>query len=168
MSEPAATHERTTARMFHDDMTLREAKNLLREAVYDGAECPCCTQYAKVYKRTINSQMAQTLITMHRAQTGDEWLHLPTLLGRKQADEAKLRYWGLIEEQPGVRDDGSARVGWWRLTALGARFALGVAAVPKYALVYNGRCLGFDGPRVTIQDALGDRFNYDDLMRGAA
>ena len=36
------------------EMTLDEAKAWLRDQVDDGAHCPCCGQFAKVYKRRIH------------------------------------------------------------------------------------------------------------------
>ena len=75
-------------------------------------------------------------------------------------------YWGLMEQADGQREDGSNRVGWWRLTMLGQEFVMRRTTVPQYARVYNGRCLGLVGDPVDIRTALGTKFNYDDLMRG--
>jgi hypothetical protein len=74
------------------------------------------------------------------------------------------KYWGLIEQKPGVRDDGSNRVGWWRLTELGSQFVYEQATVPRYADIYNGRRLRLHGPAWSIRQALGSRFSYDELM----
>lgn len=153
--------------MMTDDptMTLAQARALLREQVEDGATCPCCTQYAKVYRRKITSLIARTLIAMHNA-AGDDWVHVPSLVGHQGGDGAKARYWGLTEEAEGTRDDGSHRVGWWRLTPLGTAFVLGQARVPKYVRTYDGRLLSVvDGERIDIFDALGNRFDYRELMQ---
>lgn len=147
-------------------MTLAEAQDWLRERVDDGEECPCCEQLAKVYRRKIHTTMARDLVTAW-TKAGDDWFHLPTLLdGRHQGDFPKFAHWGLIQEHPGDRDDGSSRAGWWRITPLGAAFIRDNARVPKYARIYNGRVLGFTGDPVGIRDALGTRFRYDDLMSG--
>lgn len=74
-------------------------------------------------------------------------------------------HWGLIEEEPIVRPDGG-RAGWWRITPFGQQFVLGNSTVPKYARLYDGRCLGLEGVPVTIRDCLGTKFNYADLMAG--
>lgn len=150
-----------------DQITLAQAREELRARVTDGAVCPCCTQYAKVYRRKITSQVARVLIAMHR-DAGTGWVHLPTLIERKGADEAKARYWGLIEaSEDDVREDGSPRVGWWRLTPAGEAFVLDRLRVPKYAHIYDGRCLSLDDTEtVSIRDALGTRFDYRDLMAG--
>ena len=45
---------------------------------------------------------------------------------------------------------------------------MGFRKIPKYALIYNGRFLDFDGDEtVTIQDALGNKFNYHDLLHAS-
>lgn len=151
--------------MIDDSTTLGEARDWLRERVAHGERCPCCTQLAKVYRRKINAGMAHALIQMYR-HAGTEWFYLPNITSRWQGrDEAGLRYWGLITEATEKRDDGG-RAGWWCLTPLGERFVRRHIRVPKYALVYDGRCLGMEGDLVGIRDALGDKFNYDELMRG--
>lgn len=142
--------------------TLREAQEWLRSRVADGERCPCCTQFAKIYKRKITSTSAVALIKLWRS-AGLSWAHLPTVLDRKQADEAKLLHWGLLEEETISRPDGG-RAGWWRLTALGEAFVGNLARVPKYCLIYDSKCLGLDGPLVSITDCLGDRFDYAELM----
>lgn len=156
-----------------DSTPLGDARAWLRERVDDGEHCPCCTQLAKVYRRKLSSAAARTMILLAVHGGRDRYVNLPRLLERfapelsSQGGYATLaHWWGLIEQMPGVRDDGSAHVGLWRLTELGAMFVDRRARVPKYARLYDGRCLGFDGPTVGIEDALGTRFRYDDLMAG--
>lgn len=149
-----------------DDVPLGEAKQWLRDRVDDGAPCPCCGQLAKVYRRRVNSGMARSLITMWR-KAGLEWVHLPTEIGARSREEGKLAYWGLAEEATEKREDGG-RAGWWRVTERGRQFVLGLTTIPRYALIYDGRRLRFDGEPVTIRDALGAKFDYDQLMAGAA
>lgn len=157
-------------------MTLAEARAELREKVYTGARCPCCQQYAKVYRRTITSAMARVLIAMYHRDTvaPRQWVDLPRLREEHRievsggGDAPKLAYWHLIEPMPSQRrDDGSTRAGWWRITPDGAAFARGTTRVAKHALVYGGRCLGLDDTEtVSIGDALGRGFDYRALMDG--
>ncbi len=145
--------------------SLADAKAWLDLALYnEGATCPCCGQFAKIYRRTITSGMARALILFYREGGTKEWVHGPTLLGGARADEAKLRYWNLIEEATGKRDDGG-RAGYWRVTRRGERFVNGTLVLPKYALVFNGDLIEFDDEEhVDIIDALGTRFDYAELM----
>lgn len=151
--------------MFDDDMTLRDARALLRELVEKGHDCPCCTQFSKVYRRKLNHTIASGVIQLYRS-AGMEYAHIPTVLGHQACEETKGWWWGLLEKQDGQRDDGSKRTGWWRVTELGRRFSLGQASIPQYARIYNSRVLGIEGDAITIHDALGEKFNYDDLMAG--
>lgn len=154
---------------FHDQMTLGEARTILRHLAMDkGENCPCCTQFAKVYKRKIHASMAAALIAIHKASAsplGAHFVEISKLLPHNQvADAAKLRYWGLIEEEPSVRQDGSERTGWWRVTETGTAFVLGKGDVTKYVKLYNGRSLGTTGGQMSIREALGKNFNYNELM----
>lgn len=149
-------------------MTLAEARAELRELVDDGHACPCCTQFAKVYRRKIHATMARQLVYFYR-RAGTDWFDLPQLSGEVTGtrawggDAAKLRYWALLVEADIERDDGG-RAGWWRLTSDGVLFVCDELRVPKYARIYDGRCLGLIGEPIGIRDALGDRFDYRELM----
>jgi hypothetical protein len=145
-----------------DAATLGAAREWLRQRVDNGAKCPCCTQFAKVYRRKINSGMAHALIQMYR-HAGTEWFYLPNITSRWQGrDEAGLRYWLLVDELQEKREDGGRA--WWRITPLGERFVMRQIRVAKYARIYDGRCLSLTGEPVSITDALGDRFDYNELM----
>ena len=129
-----------------------------------GAQCPTCEQHVQVYRRKVNSGMARSLIAMFTVG-GTNWVHVPTQIGARSREEGKLAYWGLVVEERTLRPDGG-RAGYWRVTESGKQFVLQLKNIPEYAIVYNGRVLGFDGPSVSITDALGKKFNYDDLMAG--
>lgn len=147
--------------------TLDDARAWLRDRVDKGDRCPCCTQFAKVYRRRITSSMARMLIRMHRV-AGCDYAYLPDLRdGNGSMDTTMLRYWALIEEDREPRPDGG-RAGWWRLTPLGQSFVLGEVEVPMYARVYDGRVLSLVGDLVHISDALGTRFDYAELMAASA
>ena len=143
--------------------SLADAQAWLRARVEDGEHCPCCTQFAKVYKRKINSGMVRALINLYAAGEG-EFHHLPPI-DPSHGDAAKLVYWSLIEEEPTVREDGG-RAGWWRITPQGVSFLRGRVTVTKYARIYDSRLLGFCGDTVGVRDSLGTKFRLDDLMEG--
>jgi hypothetical protein len=148
-----------------DGDTLGIARAWLRNRVEAGAACPCCRQFAKVYRRKVNSGMARSLIRMYRADPERGYVYIPDL-GSRSREEGKLRYWGLVEEERTRREDGG-RAGYWRVTDLGEAWVLDRITIPSHARVYDSRCLGLDDTqRVSIRDALGNHFNYDELMRG--
>lgn len=142
---------------FADSDTLGDARAWLREQVIGrGASCPCCSQFARVYRRKIGAAMARDLVAMHRA-AGEAHFRIPDVLGYSGGDAAKLRYWGLIEQSDQTDD--------FRVTHRGRQFIDGLA-VPKYALVFDGRLMGFDdAEQVTIHDCLrAGRFSLEELL----
>ena len=147
-----------------DEWTLGRTRAWLRARVETGSGCPCCEQFAKVYRRKITGSAAWALIQMWRAG-GHDLVHVPTLLRRVTADESKLAYWGLTRSSEIRRDDGG-KAGWWAVTELGRAWIYREATVPTYARVYDGRVLNLEGDPRTIVEALGTRFNYRELMEG--
>jgi len=142
-----------------DDWTLGEAREWLRLRTEGGASCPCCTQFAKVYRRRINSAMARGLATLFR-NAGQTFSHTPTLV--RSHEFAQLQWWELIEADDVVRDVG--RSGMWRVTDKGRAFLQETITVPKYARVYDQRLLDLVGDEVGIRDALGSRYKLEDLL----
>jgi hypothetical protein len=154
-----------------DTRPLYAVREQVMEDRHAGTTCPACGQYAKVYRRKLTAATAAVLIRMYRMTTNDPltYIYLPSLREvNKGGDVAKARYWNLIEAPPDVvRDDGSSRVGYWRLTDTGRGFVEMLCSVPMYAEVYNGELLGLDDSQyVTIRDVLGTRFDYRALMQG--
>jgi hypothetical protein len=152
-------------------ITLEQAREWLEERKEKGMQCPCCLQFAKIYKRKLNSSMARGLITLYRfakAHPDQEALHIPSIFRDKKVcssnDGALLRHWGLIVSTGGIRKDGSKRVGHYHLTPLGVKFALKSAAVPAYAVLFNEELIRLEGEQTTIEDALRKKFSYDELM----
>jgi hypothetical protein len=168
---------------FPDDpktATLAAAKDWLRERVRKGAPCPCCAQYARVYERQITGAMAVALVIIERYfRTHTDWLHTPTYLTEhcpvgvtiRGGDYTKLVHWGLLEEKPEIRDDGSRRAGYYKITPAGVDFARGATRVPKYVAIYNMQPVlsKKDVSTVSIYDVLGrskfKNFDYGELMR---
>jgi hypothetical protein len=156
--------------MEDKEYTLEEARNYVRENLQAGVKCPCCDQFAKVYKRKINSFMSQALILINNyfsKSDAEEWLHVPSYLvevGAKDRECAKLRYWGLIEEKESDRGDGSKHSGYYKITEVGKKFAKGLIKIPKYVYLYDGQLQDFGGEYVTIQETLKEHFSFSELM----
>jgi hypothetical protein len=154
------------------NLTVTEAREMVLSKRDDGVMCPVCDQHVKVYKRALRGALAVSLIHMYRffkRNPGVEWLvdtprFLRSVGANATNDVALLRHWRLIEPKLGEREDGSPRIGVFRLTPEGRAFVLGVLKVPRFALLYNQALLGLAGELVSIKDALGDDFNYAELM----
>jgi len=143
--------------------TVERSREWLAENRHEGVECPSCEQFVKVYRRKINSAMARTLITMYNAGGTEEFVHTPSLPGDTH-EASQLSWWGFIEEERILREDGG-RAGHWRVTPTGEQWLLGRTQAAKYALVYNSKLLGLDDEEsVTIIDSLGTKFNYSELI----
>lgn len=166
--------------------TLEEAKAWLRARFFDGAVCPCCAQNVKLYKRSLHGGMAASLIAFAKVTQAtspkDGWLKVPddfvqttklvTVLGNREYN--KLRYWGLLEGQAPEQnlESDTPYSGLWRITELGFRFVRGEVKLPKNVFVYNKNQLkppvGTVVEDIDIKQALGTKFNYDELMGSAA
>lgn len=151
-------------------MNIEEAKERLALGMERGVTCPCCDQFVKLYRRKLSSGMARALICIYHDAVDDQWLDVTACLMRRRLSAANtnaalLRYWELLEQMPGERADGSRRVGFYKITSVGREFVTGVMTVPRYIYLYNNTLIERDcDERITIQDALGDRFNYAELM----
>jgi len=149
-------------------VTLEEARAWLRKIMWQKkVPCPCCKQDVKVYKRQINRTMAKALIRLHFFD--EEWVHVPSVIGfsRMGGDFAKMGWFGLVEEKDEIKDDGNPHAGFWRITELGRQYVREQAKVPSFILIYNNRVLKSSEDQIGIRDALGKKFNYDELMREA-
>jgi hypothetical protein len=160
--------------------TLEEARQWLQGHLAVGVSCPCCTQFAKIYKRPMTGTMAYALVLIYRhfrSATVGSWLHVPTFLTAQSGlgpvarggDWAKLVYWGLIRDKGDVRDDGSNRAGYYQITDHGCQFVECKVRVPKYVWIYDGQALTrTEEPElVSIRDVMGTKFDYSELMRPA-
>jgi len=154
--------------------TVEEAREWLRPKIYEkGAVCPCCRRKAKVYLRPFNSSMAYALLIFVRELKVGEWTHFPTYLKRaghlgiiSSREWTRLRFWGFLVQKPGERDDGSNETGIYKLTQEGVDFALRRTRVKAAKAFYDERLVEAKVPvkDVTIEEALGKRFRYDEIM----
>lgn len=150
--------------------TLKEAKKYLRDNFEKGVDCPCCGQFVKKYNRKITSSMAYGLLLLSKLSPEKKWIHVDEIVKisaishKAIADFPKFKYWGLIIASDEQREDGSKRNGMWMITDKGRDFVNGVVKIPSRVLIYNSKFIGFDGDDVTIQEILGEKFNYRELM----
>lgn len=145
-------------------MTIEEAKQVLRDGVEDGVECPCCHQYVKLYRRPMHAQQAKMLIELFKLGPGWHKAHDFT---DGSGEFSKLRFWGLVEEERPNLGEGRTS-GAWRITTLGRSFVSGHALVPARVRIFNKQFYGLEGDPVLITHVLGNKFNYDDLMGNAS
>jgi hypothetical protein len=138
---------------------IEEVKRGLREAKH----CPCCGQLCKLYRRKLNSNMAVFLISLVREfRLTGQWVHYKKchFTGR---DYSYLLIWGLA--MTGEDDSGEKRTsGFWKPTQLGLDFVDGEIEVASHVFLFDNEVQGFSPEFVSIREALGNKFNYTELM----
>lgn len=129
-------------------------------------QCPHCTQWVKLYRRSITSPMAEALIALFRLnRTTRRYYHITDIMpNRHPGDFAKLVYWGLIEEQPKAPNKDTRTSGYWRITEQGDDFVNRRVRVQKYVRVFDSRVYGFEGELADIAECLSNAFSYQELM----
>ncbi len=147
--------------------TLKQAKDWLRLRADKGARCPCCKQYVKIYKRVLGSQMARWLIwlvrTWEKLPLGTQWVDIRQAPVRG-GDYAKLIHWGLIEQKQNDDEKDTKDSGLWRPTHRGIDFVCRRIMVPSHVYLYDNIKLKEEPRKIMIDDALGKKFSYSDLM----
>lgn len=131
----------------------KKFKRLKSKELRKGMTCPCCGQFAKIYKRRLDSSMVNGLRTMFEC-FGRQPFSVNDLLASSR-EAGKLAYWHLV-------DAGETR-GTWRVSPLGEKFLHGEASVSSHVEVYNGTPLRMVGPSV-FADEIVEGFNYAELM----
>ena len=131
-------------------------------------DCPVCGRSMKQYRRRLHATMAVFMIELyHQACQGNTWVDVRDLpsyrRGQQRGDYAYLVHWGLVATKP--NDDPKRRSsGMWSLTRDGRDFVLGRHRVPSHVLILCGENYGLTGTTITIRDALGKGFDYEELM----
>lgn len=151
---------------FWED-TLAIARRTLFAALDEGAVCPCCSQYARRYRRKLYATQAKQLIGLYRLnkQDSSQFFHRTVVVREaNNNDLGFLRHWGLLELKPLDDDEDKKDSGLYRITTLGALFVEDLTRVPKYLIQYNNNVEGFSSDMVSIRDVLGTKFSYEELM----
>ena len=142
--------------------TLIEAREYVGARLDAGVTCPCCDQYVRRYRRKLNANMIQFLISLYRWGSVSPWVDYRKCRFRGR-DYNYLAHWGLAELQP--NDDTKKKAsGLWRITPEGAQFALRRIVVPKYLYFLNNAVVGKSDELTDVLTALGSQFNYQELM----
>jgi hypothetical protein len=151
------------------NQTIAEGQQCITTLADAGSACPCCGQLVKLYKRNLNATRARGLIWLYRT-SGEKrrWIHVgdtaPRSIVKSGGEFAKLRWWGLIQEQPNTDDEAKRTSGIWRITEAGVAFVLRQSLLPTAVYLYNNRLVGHSPDTTDIAAALGRKFSYAELM----
>lgn len=130
-------------------------------------DCPTCGRHAQIYRRKFHSSMALQLIQLHRLGGAKDYIHaskliMPGVTG--SGDFSKAKYWGLIHPKPATDEEPGKASGMWILSDAGEQFVRGTLRIPSEVLVFDDRVEGQSAETISIQEALGSKFNYHELM----
>lgn len=165
---------------FHFPPGIKEVSlQTIKMAKTKAIRCPCCCQVVKFYKRSLTSSMAAALMHVHRyfeKNDADEWLHVEDYLKQLpissavRGDYGKLVHFktlageSLLIKKMGLREDGSDRNGYWKITSSGRAFVLDKVRVPKWVRLYCNKVYDVSGELIGIKDALRKQFDYKELL----
>jgi len=136
-------------------------RDIMARAKNGVCSCPVCGQYVKVYARTIYRSAAKQLIHLYLLGGAERFVHISAMANAR--DFQISRHWSLIETMP--NDDPDKRTpGLWKLTESGVDFIMRRATVPRYIFIQNNKVLGCSDERAGIDDCLGKKFSYEELM----
>ena len=140
----------------------------------NGAHCPTCGRYAKIYRRRIHSNMARQLIALYSLTQPERFFEGKLVIRYAHTRQVRdkcgysdftlAKHWGLVQARPNEDDPSVKDTGLWTLTGQGLGFVLGTSTIPKYAYLFDDRLVGFSDDVVSIRDALGKKFNYQEIM----
>lgn len=157
------------------EIRLEDVIEFVEENRKKGVECPCCSQYAKEYKRPVNLTMVETLQAFaayigdgdrsvyHNAVDVSNQCEIPRLKRNGfGGDFAKFVHYGILEQMPAERGKNSRH---WRIGSEGWLFLEGKLAIPKFHHIYDNRLLGLSGPNMFIHE-FKNRFDFREVMAG--
>jgi len=136
----------------------------------ESVDCPVCLRPHRSYRRKLNSGMAATAIKLYRLGGGNamDWVNVVRLFPdttHRGGEWAQIRHWGLAMPRD-KRNHAQNSPGDWRLTPLGVAFVEGRLEVPRYIETRDGVLLGKSDETTSIMGALGNAFDYAELLRG--
>ena len=108
------------------------------------------------------------LLLVKKYEKNGKWISVSDFnheAGMRGGDYAKLRHWGLIVQATN-KDISKRASGFWKPTKKGIDFINELCTVPKSIWTYNKELLGFSDGDINIREALGNKFDYTELMKG--
>lgn len=166
----------STGDLFRACTTIQEALDVIMEHRDDphGIRCPCCNQMVKRYRKKLNSGMAAELVQLvYLSGVERRWVHISkeapvSVINSRQV--SALKHWDLVERKRGydvAKGKWHNIKGVWRPTRRGRQFVVNRWQImPTHIYVFNDKREGFSNTTCTIEQALGEHFDLDELMCG--
>jgi hypothetical protein len=150
--------------------SVEEAKTWVKTNSKTGCICPCCNRLVKIYKRKLNSGMAQELIDLYSLSFNDletKFYHHTQFAKVSGGELSKLTHWGLVCEKQNTIDDKRTS-GFWGITEKGILFVENKISVEKYIYLLDAELISYSKETTNIIESLGSKFNYPELMNSYA
>jgi len=144
--------------------TIEESKYYLRENFEKGCSCPSCGQHVRMWKKSLISSAVADLIRLVSKYKGKP-IHINEFT-QQRSNFYTLSYWGLISPGNTEHSEDKKTSGEWIPTQKGIDFVNKKSVLQKYALTYNNKVICFEGKNIDIITALGNKFNYQELING--
>ncbi len=146
------------------DESLATAQALMIECLDAGTSCPCCGQFAKIYKRKMRSSLAHWMIWLVKSSrdSDDGWADV-RLANVRNGEYAMTAHWGLAVQKMN-ESTAKKHSGLWMPTSLGVQFVECSLKVPSHVHLYDNSVVGWSDNMITVVEALGKRFDYQELM----
>jgi hypothetical protein len=147
---------------------IEDARSWLQRAANtnEGATCPCCDRFDKVYRRRINKAAVADLISLYKVSKrhGFKVYHYSTFMPGtiRHGDFAKFRHLDMID-RPDPASTKKKTSGCYRITKQGAMFCEGKVAIPERIVLYHDELIAVEGDRRLVTD-LFPNFDFTELM----
>jgi hypothetical protein len=147
--------------------SVEEAKNWVSVNSKTACICPCCNRLVKIYKRKLNSGMAQELISLYMLSRNDfetKFYHHTQFAKVSGGELSKLTHWGLVSEKQSTINDEKTS-GFWGITQKGIEFVENKIQVHKYIYLLDAELISHSEETTNITESLGNKFSYYELMK---
>lgn len=151
---------------------LRERHAAAIDAAEPGESVMCgvCQRPHRNYRRKLNAGMAAVTVRLYALGGGSamDWVNVVRLFPNtthRGGEWAQIRHWGLALPRD-VRTHATNSPGDWQITPLGVAFVEGRIEVPRYIETRDGELLRKSKETISIMGALGNAFDYAELLRG--
>lgn len=152
--------------LFNPDLTRNAQVKQVVEFVENfrrGDFCPTCGVKTVEWKKRLISTAIASLIRLVAVYSGNPIHHDKFTVLKKDRNFSQLVNWELV--MPGLNEDCAKRsAGEWSPTQKGIDFVRKKITIPTYIVTWNNMFIRFEGPPINVEDALNDRFNYEELL----
>lgn len=106
------------------------------------------------------------LIVQRFKQTGD-WVCMPEVAPRyilRSNQWGTAAYWELIIQKPNDSDKRKRCSGYWKPTQKGIDFVERRCLIPRIVHLYDKQIQGYSTELISVDEALGDHYDYTEMM----